>query len=546
MKKVLLFVALVPLAVLAFSSAHGTQSTGYTLFAPMQATTTYLIDMDGQVVHSWDNPNTAGSCVYLLEDGTIMRPYYQENLVFPGTHGGILQKIAWDGTVVWEFDYSNSEYHQHHDVEVLPNGNILMVAYEYKTLAEAVAAGRNPATMNRDYLFPETIIEVEPVGTHDGNIVWEWHVWDHLIQDYDSGQTNFGVVADHPELLNLNYTSNYNADWIHANSVAYNEEFDQIIISADNMSEIWVIDHSTTTAEAAGHTGGTSGKGGDLLYRWGNPQVYGAGTSSDRKFYNQHDAKWIDAGSPGAGNILVFNNGLGRPDDSYSSVEEIVPPVDAGGNYSLVPGAAYGPPEPTWIYSDPANFMSGYISGAQRLPDGNTLICEGGSGTFFEVTMAGETVWSYINLFPDSVHTIVFKVQRYAPEYSGLVYLLGTVGAELTCLPTSGTVPFSTMMTVTLTNLYPDQIRRIAGHLDATLATGQYFPNWRAGYTNVAAGDSFVSSWVQNIPALGSVIGDNQFALVGEDVTPPPYNQPPYPPAGDTDTVSCTVTGIAP
>ncbi len=545
MKNVLPFVALVALALLASNPVQA-QSEGYTLFAPMQSTTTYLIDMDGQVVHTWENGHTAAACVYLLEDGTILRTYYEENLVFPRRQGGHVQRIAWDGTVLWDFDYSNDDHHQHHDVEALPNGNILMIAYEYKTVAEAVAAGRDPETMDLGNLWLETIVEVEPVGDKEGNIVWEWHIWDHLIQDFDSGKTNFGVVAAHPELLDFNYTRNYNNDWLHFNSVAYNEEFDQIIVSSLSMNEIYVIDHSTTTEEAAGHTGGNSGRGGGILYRWGNPQVYDAGTESERMFWYQHDAKWIEAGSPGAGNILVFNNGLNRPGGDYSSVDEIVPPVDAGGNYTMVPGSAFGPVGPTWIYSDPEYFMSGHISGAQRLPDGNTVICEGATGTFFEVTTAGETVWEYINPYPDATQNNVFKVQRYAPDYPGLVNLLGTIGAELTCQPGSGTVPFATTMTVTLTNKYTGQIRNIAGRLDATLANGQYFPNWRAGHTNVGPGAEFVAPWIQSIPALGSLIGDNLFALAVEDVTPAPYNQPPYPPAGDTATSVCTVTGVTP
>ncbi len=542
MKNMLILVIL----VLVATGPALAQSDGYTLFAPMQSTTTYLIDMDGQVVHTWDNPSTAASCVYLLEDGTILRPYYTENLAFPGTYGGHLQIIAWDGAVIWEFDYSTSQYMQHHDVEALPNGNILMIAYENKTWEECIAAGRDPAKMSGNHLAPESIIEVERSGTHGGNIVWEWHLWDHLVQDFDSLLPNFGVVADHPELLDINFALNYHPDWIHANSVYYNAVLDQIIISANNVGEIYVIDHSTTTEEAAGHTRGNSGKGGDFLYRWGNPQAYDAGDPSDKHFYFQHDARWIEDGSPGAGHILVYNNGLGRPGGSYSSVEEIVPPVDAGGNYSLVPGAAYEPATPAWLYSDPVTFMSGFMAGAQRLPNGNTLICEAGSGTFFEVTMAGEIVWEYYNIYPDTSHNIVFKIQRYAPDYPGLANLLGTIGAELTCQPGSGTVPFSTLMTVTLENIYTGQTRRIAGHLDATLAAGQFFPNWRAGYTNVAPGDSFVTSWVQNIPALGTVIGDNLFALVVEDVTPPPYNQPPYPPAGDTVSAGCAVVGMAP
>lgn len=121
-----------------------------------------------------------------------------------------------------------------------------------------------------------------------------------------------------------------------------------------------------------------------------------------------------------------------------------------------------------------------------------------------------------------------------------------SIAADLTCLPPYGLVPFTTTMTVTLSNLYTGQIRRIAGHIDVTLANSQSFANWRSGFTNVAAGSSYVSSWGTNLPAVGSVIGDNVFELIAEDVTPYPYNQPPYPPAGDTELDICTVTGIMP
>src|SRR5678815_4211721 len=145
------------------------------------------------------------------------------------------------------------------------------------------------------------------------------------------------------------------------------------------MDEMYVIDHSTTTAEAAGHTGGNSGRGGDLLYRWGNPVAYGAGTEADQQLFGQHDAQWIPAGSPGAGNILIFNNGLDRPAGQFSTIEEITPPVDAQGNYALTPGSAYGPALPSWNYTAaiPTSFSSDHISGTQRLPNGNTLICDG-------------------------------------------------------------------------------------------------------------------------------------------------------------------------
>jgi hypothetical protein len=223
------------------------------------------------------------------------------------------------------------------------------------------------------------------------------------------------VVADHPELIDLNYTINGGADWHHINSVDYNAELDQIILSVHNFSEIWIIDHSTTTAEAAGHSGGNSGMGGDLLYRWGNPQTYGAGTAADQQLFVQHDAEWIEAGLPGEGNILIFNNGQGRSGGNYSSIDEIAPPVNPDGSYTLTSGSDYGPDEPLWVYTadTPTDFYSQNISGQQRLPNGNTLICDGPNSYFFEVDASGETVWEY-----DSTGA-VFRVERYAPEYSG-------------------------------------------------------------------------------------------------------------------------------
>ena len=225
-----------------------------------------------------------------------------------GGAGGGVEKIAWDGTVLWHFTYYTSNYLSHHDIEPLPNGNILMIAWEYRTRNEAIAAGRNPNFLQGNTIMPDHIIEVEPTGQSSGNIVWEWHVWDHLIQEYNPAKENYGIVADHPELIDINFGERPD-DINHINSIDYNEKFDQILLSVNSFSEIWVIDHSTTTQEAAGHNGGNSGKGGDILYRWGNPQAYHAGDVSDQAFYNQHDAQWIEAGSPGEGNILVFNNG---------------------------------------------------------------------------------------------------------------------------------------------------------------------------------------------------------------------------------------------
>ena len=171
------------------------------------------------------------------------------------------------------------------------------------------------------------------------------------------------------------------------------------MVSVHAFSEFWIIDHSTTTAEAAGHKGGRSGKGGDLLYRWGNPRAYRNGSKMEQRLFNQHNAHWIAPGLSGEGHMLVFNNGSGRPGGDSSSVDEIVLPVDSQGQYARNRRGPYGPTQAVWTYSAPqkSDFYSFFISGAQRLPNGNTLICSGFNGTVFEVTPDKEVVWKYAN-----------------------------------------------------------------------------------------------------------------------------------------------------
>ena len=395
-------------------STPPTTGDGYNLFAPMRETTTYLIDEAGDTVFTWPSDYRPGNAVYLLENGNLLRTGNTGSDSFNvGGTGGIVEEIAPDGTVNWSFVYDTTQGRSHHDIEPLPDGNVLMIAWELKTQSEALAAGRNPSLLTDGELWPDTVIEVDP---DTSTIVWEWHVWDHLVQDYDPSQANYGVVADHPELIDLNYrgpgTGPGGADLNHTNAIDYNAQFDQILLSIRCFSEIWVIDHSTTTAEAGGHSGGNSGMGGDLLYRWGNPAAYDAGDAGDQQLFVQHDAQWIPSGYPGAGNILVFNNGGGRPDGDYSSVDEIVPPVDSSGYYE-----GYGPTAPLWSYTaaTPTDFYAAAISGAQRLPDGNTLICDGPNGYFFEVTSAGDLVWDY-----DHGDQATFRVTRYPSNYQGL------------------------------------------------------------------------------------------------------------------------------
>ena len=397
--------------------AHTYPFDGYTLFAPMRSNITYLIDNSGEVIHTWETNYIPDLSVYLLENGSILR-----------TAPGLVQKIDWNGTVVWEYEYaeySSNQYLRHHDIEPLPNGNVLMIAWDIKTGEEAIDKGRNPDLL-ADQFWPDSVVEIEPNGTSEGSIIWEWHVWDHLIQDFDPLAENYGVVANHPELIDINANGRPVVDWNHFNSIDYNEDFDQILLSVNAFKEIWVIDHSTTTEEAASHAGGNSGKGGDILYRWGNPQNYRAGDANDQKFFQQHDAQWIKPGFPREGNILVFNNGRGRPGGSYSSVDEIVPSFDGNNSYFLTPGLAYGPEEQMWIYTAEivTDLYSQRISGAQRLPNGNTLICSGQDGWFFEVTQEKEIVWEYINPFPDETGNNVFKIRRYGRDFPDLLGLI--------------------------------------------------------------------------------------------------------------------------
>jgi len=372
---------------------------GYTLFAPMSYNVTYLIDNNGELVQSWPSEYGPGLSVYILENGDLLRTRRLQGQLFQtGGRGGGVEIIDWDGNLIWEFDYFSNQFWQHHDIESLPNGNILLIAWEHKTDAEAIANGRNPILLGGSLqplgFWPDHIIEVNP---ESNSIAWEWHVWDHLIQDYDSSKVNYGVVSDHPELVNINYPSgpNTSGDWLHINAVDYNAELDQIILSVHHFGEIWIIDHSTTTIEAASHTGGNSGKGGDLLYRWGNPQAYIGGNSNERIFFGQHDARWIEDGSQ----IMVFNNGSGRPGGSYTSVDVFTQPISENNLYPLDSNGVYGPDSLSWQYTatPQGDFFAANISGAHRLENGNTLICDGPQGHYFEIDSAGSLVWDYVN-----------------------------------------------------------------------------------------------------------------------------------------------------
>ena len=133
--------------------------------------------------------------------------------------------------------------------------------------------------------------------------------------------------------LRFNFINSNINDWVHFNSIDYNASLDQIILSARHLNELYILDHSTTTLEAATHIGGNANRGGDLLWRWGNPQVYKQGTTLDQQLFLQHDAKWVQMGYSDEGKISVFNN-EGGGTSTFSSVHLIQPEIIAS-NYLM-------------------------------------------------------------------------------------------------------------------------------------------------------------------------------------------------------------------
>ena len=397
---------------------------GYTLFTPGAGNggpcTTYLIDNNLNNIQTWNHSRSPASMPYLIagdepgwENTLLIFPYCVNNPTMQaGGVGGAFEVLTWDGDLVWEYELSNTDYQHHHDIEPLPNGNILMIAWERKTAEEAYAAGRTSLNDNPlNEMWSSSIFEIQSDGNGGGEIVWEWHLWDHLIQDENPDSDNYGIVGDYPELFDINKgwlggggPQGGNADWMHLNTISYNIEYDQIVISSHRVDEIFVIDHSTTIEEAASHSGGNYGKGGDFLYRWGNPQNYDRGNNSDNLIGHQHSINWIPDGYPGEGNFILFNN------DGNEAIE-FSPPINEDGFYIIEDGQPYGPDNIVWSSPYYSTDMQG---GAFRLPNGNTLITDCDSANIEEVTESGSIVWSYSQ---SGNNVNIARAQKYAIDY---------------------------------------------------------------------------------------------------------------------------------
>lgn len=394
-------ISLIAFLLYSFSSLFGQQTVGlfqnddsamdgYTLFGNNQIT--YLIDECGNVVKIWKSDHDPGLSSYLLKNGNLLRTGRIDGFFNGAGIGGQFELFNWEGDLIWNFEYLEDDIQAHHDIEPLPNGNFLFIAWERISEEEAQSYGRK----YEGEVWSEKIIEMEIVGTEQANIVWEWRLWDHLIQDYDSTKNNFGVVSEHPELVDLNYIGageRTNGDWAHLNGISYNEDLDQIALSARHFSEIWIIDHSTSTEEAQTSSGGNANRGGDLLYRYGNPNTYQRGTDEDQVFFKQHDVRWVPKGYPQEGNLMVYNN---IKSALMSSVEVWNPPLNSDGTYTLNNNEAFGPTAPNLTYTTPS-FFSRILSGAHFLPNGNLFVTEGITGRFLEISPEEEKVWEYIN-----------------------------------------------------------------------------------------------------------------------------------------------------
>lgn len=402
---------------LIFEDINAELADGYTLFKPTSDQRVFLINNCGEVVNEWTFSGNNARNAYLLENGNLLQ-------------SSTLQADIrdWNNNLLWSLDYQAFfGWTIHHDIAPLPNGNFLVMIRDIYSDTEMFALGFANAYVNAVQVL-ERIVEIEPVGTNSANIVWEWKLIDHMVQDFDSTKPNFGVVANNPQLYDVNYNNGNGSNPIHANAIDYNPNLDQIAVSARHLSEVFIIDHSTTTAEAASHSGGVYGKGGDFLWRWGNPEVYDQGTAADRKLGRQHDIKWITEG-PHAGKMSVFSNDGYGSDITASSVH-IIDPSHTNGVYSMS-ADKFLPTTYDWswdgtIMSVPMHAAA--QSGFQVLSNGNALICESDIGRLTEINSAGDVIWVYripvgagveYAQFDEPVGNGSFRAHRYPTDYPG-------------------------------------------------------------------------------------------------------------------------------
>lgn len=437
MKRVLAVVLLAASSTLAYERFQGptdllfhdkaTAFAGYTLFGV--ANRTYLLDMEGRVVHTWP----VGTNPHLLDDGHVLDASKDDPSGFQG-----FREVDWDGRTVWEYTETRPGYAPHHDWVRIVNKALkapttLYIANRSVSEADALAAGADPAKGPYRDGSMDAIVEVDM----QGRVVWEWRFVDHLVQDVDPAKPNYvgagRTLAAYPGRINLNMPGKpLRRDWLHCNSLDYNPATGHLVINSVQ-GELYVIDHDGTfvAGDPAASVAKASGPAGDFLYRFGDPARYAQGdpprilenwdsvTTGHKQMGGSHHAHWIEPGLAGAGHLLIFNNGQYLFQRTpQSSILEVDPFLDASGRqagrYVNPPDAGYrretydkdthNQPrlvsnQVVWTFRavNSHSFFSHIGSSGQRLPNGNTFICSDTEGHLFEVTADGKLAWEYIN-----------------------------------------------------------------------------------------------------------------------------------------------------
>jgi hypothetical protein len=340
---------------------------GYTLFAPMSTNDAFLIDMAGNIVHHWTTPFPPAQHGRLLPNGNLLWAQKGGEPPIPvGGTGSEIVELDWDGKVVW----SHKEPTINHDFQRLENGNTLFNTYI--EVPESVASrvrGGVPRSEAKGKIFGSALKEVD----REGRTAWEWKMYEHMDPAVDA------QCPLCPRSI-----------WGYINSVHVRKD-GNLVITFRFENQVAIVER----------------RSGTVFYRSDPKHTLG----------HPHCATPLDNG-----NILLFDNGThrmsterGAHELAYSRVVELDPKSD----------------KIVWMYKDPNvfNFYSSICGGAQRLPNGNTLICESTKGRFFEVTADHEIVWEYRNPFlvdrSDywgwTLSSCVFQAHRYAPDYPGLL-----------------------------------------------------------------------------------------------------------------------------
>ena len=531
---------------------------GYNMVVPLFGKDAMLVDMCGEVVHTWESADTLrhSTWSYLQPNGDLVMTLRQANVandvIWTGGGGGIIERRSWDNELLWSYTLNDSLYRLHHDIHVMENGNVLALAWELKDSAQYMAAGGD-TTLIDDVLWSELILELQPNAAGGADVVWEWHAWDHLVQDFDDTKPNFGVIADNPQKINLNSNTPQGqqplADWLHMNSIHYNPVFGQIMVSVPNLNEMWIIDHA-------------GGAEGSIIWRWGNPAAYDRGTADDQKLFFQHDARWayegIGLSDPNFGKVTLFNNRV--PDAEapagYHSEACILEPVyDFYENEYIMDfeTGTYLPLDFDAVYAapNPADLASNITSNYQILPDGHSLIGEGNQGEAIELDENNNVVWRYkipvtssgINL-PQPVaqgtvlnpmQNLMFRMERFAPDFPGFAGqdLMPQGVIELDPMPLPACTVAEGCLDALACNY--DSMAVVAGpceyfeasygeSLEFVLGTLDLESGCNGGYSvseslpvNLSATDSGMT-WVFE-PDVAQILIDNGFGIVVDDLT---------------------------